>query len=162
MQDFLYSHEVRTVCGSERPYANSVVIHHFMTHEYLESHPENSANPIYSLVPPIMKALLNENPEIHGFALGGSYAAGNYQKADDIDFDILYESYPQRERKEEIEASIVELFTLNNLSAHIRAPLAANALPDNMRSGMYMKHPNTPYVVRDRATAEKWGLLLTE
>jgi predicted nucleotidyltransferase len=120
---------------------------------------DKSEQEIYRRIPPILKALLNKYPQLDGFVIGGSYASGSYQNGDDIDIDLLYPSYPDILNKQRLEEDIHLRFQLNQLKAHIRAPLAASTLPEHMRRSMYERHPETPFVVRNQNVAAIWGLV---
>jgi len=114
---------------------------------------------IYHLVPSILRALLNEYPQLDGFVIGGSYASGSYKNGEDVDMDLLFSSHPENHKRQQIEADILSRFQLNRLKADIRAPHATDDMSEVMRKSMYKCHPQTPFVVRNQLVAHAWGLI---
>lgn len=113
---------------------------------------------VYSIVPRILTSILDQNQEIEGIAIGGSYASKKYRDGDDIDVDLLYLSYPQMDRAAQIKTDVELSFRNQGLPCHIRAPLAADSISESMRVTLYSKHLDTPFIVRSETVARAWGL----
>jgi len=121
---------------------------------------DKSDHEIYKVVPPIMLTLLHDYPQLGGFVIGGSYANGQYMSGDDIDADVIFDSYPDSwQRKIGIEDEIRQLFMQNNLTLYIRLSLATDTIPSKYRLETYKEHPNSPYIVRNKDVAKAWGLV---
>jgi len=131
-----------------------------MSSLYVIRHHDKGAHAAYILVPAISITILNELTLIEGLVFGGSYAAGTFRDAtaEDIDFDLLYASYPDQTSREVLHREIERRFRVAGLEPEIRAPLARDSIDVSLRSTLYEKHPNTPFVVRNVAAAEAWGL----
>lgn len=117
-------------------------------------------HPVYQIVPQLMQELLEQLRVIDGFVIGGSYASGRYKDGDDVDFDVLFATYPPALDRRILYREIERSFKTRGFVAEIRAPLARLILPERMRKTLYSEHPNSPFVVRDISIARDWGLSL--
>lgn len=123
-------------------------------------HHNKSCHKIYSVVPQIASVILNKYPEVAGFVIGGSYAKGKFSSGDDIDTDVIYESYPDTwARKLEIDKEIRQEFMRYGIELYIRLSLQTDTIPLKDRLETYNEHPNSPYIVRNRNVARTWGLI---
>lgn len=131
-----------------------------MNCEYIQGFHRKGKHNIYSEVPSVMTRLLDSMPIIEGFVIGGSYACGRFQSGDDVDFDVLFETYPDPVNMQILLRRIAREFRNQRIIPEIRAPLARLALPDQMRQTLYNAHPETPYVVRRLDVIASWGLMV--
>ena len=128
-----------------------------MNPEYLR-HNNAGENPIYQKIPDMLAQLLDEIPEVQGFAIGGSYASGTWTESDDVDIDVLFNNMPDSDRYYTIKDDIRVFFMKRGIIIQIRAPLAKTLITETMRRDIYARHPGTPFVVRNENVANDWGL----
>lgn len=111
---------------------------------------------VYNDIPSYLSTILCEFPEIAGFAIGGSFAKGNYANGEDIDVDIfVYQSvdpYSRQEFKEAIQSKVKEY------KIDVRHIISHHGTHPSIAKNFLRK--NTPYVVRDDSVRNFWGLSL--
>lgn len=125
---------------------------------YFSAHHEKTEQEVYHIVPQMLGEILDLVPELDGFVIGGSYAAGTWKEGDDVDVDLIYSDVMFSGRGSD---EIIEIFksceSRWNITIEVRGRLVSPDIDPRIAFETY--RPGTPYVVRSEEVALYWGLI---
>ncbi len=103
-----------------------------------------------------LEHILKEFQELHGVAIGGSVANGSYKIGDDVDVDLLLESYSGASIQRFSKRIEDKFQVISDVPLEIRAVLRRRDYPE--KESVLYHYPQTIFYLRSQKIKEIWNI----